>query len=119
MLEESIAHLKKEPAMKWDAMLAYAIFRISETFSDRDYVIKNIQDLSDHLLKSKEERLADFGRMLGGVLRRLDLPGKAMKLEGVLMDGAPLDGESLKGKYVLVDFWRRGADSAFKRYPIC
>ncbi|MBX3427417.1 MAG: TlpA family protein disulfide reductase [Pirellulales bacterium] len=50
-------------------------------------------------------RREDAVKMLGGVARRLSLPGKTMALEGTLLDGTDLDWSQYEGKVVLVDFW--------------
>jgi thiol-disulfide isomerase/thioredoxin len=54
--------------------------------------------------QQKPELQEDLAR-LEGMLRRLRLPGSTLQLQGVLLDGTPLDWESYRGKVVLVDFW--------------
>lgn len=45
-----------------------------------------------------------FAPRLAGIVRRFDLIGKPMVLEGKLLDGTPFDWNSYRGKVVLVDF---------------
>lgn len=40
-----------------------------------------------------------------GMVRRLNLVGQPLELEGTLLDGQPFDWESYRGKVVLVDFF--------------
>jgi len=42
---------------------------------------------------------------VGGMARRLSLPGNPMKITGTLLSGQPFDQNALAGKVVLVDFW--------------
>jgi thiol-disulfide isomerase/thioredoxin len=58
------------------------------------------------LLKSqKEPRFAQFGEIMLGSGRRLNLVGSKMKVSGTTFAGEPFELDSLKGKVVLVDFW--------------
>lgn len=45
-----------------------------------------------------------YAPRLAGIVRRFDLIGKPMVLEGKLLDGTPFDWNSYRGKVVLVDF---------------
>ena len=42
---------------------------------------------------------------LEGVLRRLQLPGNPIEVEGDLLTGGPVDWASYRGKVVLIDYW--------------
>lgn len=61
--------------------------------------------LGKHFEDSKVEAVAEQAKMMVGASRRLDLPGKPLKLAGTTFEGKPFDIASLKGKVVLVDFW--------------
>jgi thiol-disulfide isomerase/thioredoxin len=52
-----------------------------------------------------DPQIAKAAEILDGTLRRMNLPGGQIELEGTLMDGKTLDWESYRGKVVLVDFW--------------
>jgi thiol-disulfide isomerase/thioredoxin len=54
---------------------------------------------------SGNERIRQLATSLEGVLRRLDLPGNPIEIEGTLLDKSPFNPASLAGKVVLVDFW--------------
>jgi thiol-disulfide isomerase/thioredoxin len=49
--------------------------------------------------------LADFTQILEGVVRRLNLVGQPMQLDGKLLSGGSLDWSKYSGKVVLVVFW--------------
>lgn len=55
--------------------------------------------------ESEDPKVAQMAPMVEAIVRRLNLPGNKMELEGSLLDGTPLDWESYRGKVVLVDFW--------------
>ncbi|MFO0883029.1 MAG: TlpA disulfide reductase family protein [Pirellulales bacterium] len=61
--------------------------------------------MGKHFEDSKVEEVAEQAKMMVGASRRLDLPGKPLKLAGTTFEGKPFDIASLKGKVVLVDFW--------------
>ena len=54
---------------------------------------------------SPDKEVSVWSAKFGGIARRLNLPGKPLELEGVLVDGTPLNWASYMGKVVLVDFW--------------
>ena len=58
-----------------------------------------------YLLIQKHFSDHPMAEQVAGSIRRLDLPGKPMKISGTTLDGKPFDIGSLKGKVVLVDFW--------------
>ncbi|WP_437190852.1 TlpA family protein disulfide reductase [Planctomicrobium sp. SH527] len=53
----------------------------------------------------KDERLADLVTSLEGTVRRLQLPGNPILVDGKTLGGEAFNINSLKGKVVLVDFW--------------
>lgn len=57
------------------------------------------------LKKTKNEELAQVIEQLEGTLRKLDIVGKPLDIEGTLVDGKKFDWATYKGKVVLVDFW--------------
>ncbi len=57
------------------------------------------------LKQSKSEQLAPIVEQLEAALKKLELIGKPLDIEGTLVDGKKFDWSSYKGKVVLVDFW--------------
>jgi thiol-disulfide isomerase/thioredoxin len=54
---------------------------------------------------SGNEGIRKMATSFDGVLRRLNLPGNPIEIEGTLLDKSPFNPASLAGKVVLVDFW--------------
>ncbi len=67
----------------------------------------DLLDLMEQKLGKSEnpEVAAEVKDALENGRKRLDLLGKPLPLEGVLLDGQPFDPATLQGKVVLVDFW--------------
>ena len=57
------------------------------------------------LAKNESEPVAERGKFMLGVARRLKLVGNPMELIGKTVEGKPFDLHDWKGKVVLVDFW--------------
>jgi thiol-disulfide isomerase/thioredoxin len=55
--------------------------------------------------KSSEPVIQRRTPLMEGVVRRLDIIGKPLELEGTLLDGAEFDWAAYRGKVVLVDFF--------------
>jgi len=53
---------------------------------------------------SDDEKVKKLAPSLEGIVRRLELTGKPMELEGKLLDGTEFDWNSYRGKVVLIDF---------------
>ncbi|MBQ7111763.1 MAG: hypothetical protein IJO06_11160 [Thermoguttaceae bacterium] len=58
------------------------------------------KELRDVLADSDDAKRRKTAERLSGEIRREELPGKELKLEGVLADGTELDWESYRGKVV-------------------
>ncbi len=66
---------------------------------------KILIELVDSMRTSGKESLKRAAERFEGPLRMAKLPGSEMKVEGLFLDGKPIDWKSYKGKVVLVDFW--------------
>jgi thiol-disulfide isomerase/thioredoxin len=62
-------------------------------------------ELGKLLAASNNPSIALVGRMMEGAGRRLNLVGNTIQVEGLTLDGQPLDWSQYKGRVVLVDFW--------------
>ena len=63
------------------------------------------QTVSKLYATNADPKIAQLGKKLEGVARRLNLIGNPMELKGTKIDGKAFDIAELKGKVVLVDFW--------------
>lgn len=73
--------------------------------TDRAMSIELIKTLLPKMLASEDEKIVAMAPKLEGVMRRTQLPGNFMDVEGTLLSGDVIDWESYRGKVVLVDYW--------------
>ncbi len=64
-----------------------------------------LKELSGMASKSSDPEITKLAKRFEGIVRRLTLMGNPIEIKGTMLDGAPFDPGSLKGKVVLVDFW--------------
>ena len=57
------------------------------------------------LAGSSNAAVSSLAKKFDGVVRRLELLGSPMEIEGPLLDGSAFDQAKFSGKVVLVDFW--------------
>jgi peroxiredoxin len=93
------------PAGPAEAGLAMTVSQVLERSGHRELAIAANRDLAKLLEKSKDRAIARLAKSLEGMARRLELPGRAMPLEGTTLDGKPLSWDTYRGKVVLVQFW--------------
>ncbi len=109
LLKKQIAavldYLKDAPPQSADLGLAIMAGQIAESQGDNAYALDVYGKLSKAFNESKDERLAEFGKRLEGVVRRLSLLGHKIQLEGKLLSGEAFDFSKYQGKVVLIDFW--------------
>jgi len=97
--------LEATPPHPPDVGLAFTVGRLAETAGDNHLAINTYRSLAKAFGASKDKNLVEFAKTLEGVVRRLELVGKKMNIEGRLLGGAPFDWSRYTGKVVLVDFW--------------
>jgi thiol-disulfide isomerase/thioredoxin len=98
-------YLKESPPQSADLGLAIMTGQLAESQGDNAYALDVYGKLSKAFSESKDERLAEFGKRLEGVVRRLSLLGHKLQLEGKLLSGEAFDFSKYQGKVVLIDFW--------------
>ena len=75
------------------------------------------RDLLPLYRESSDPKIAEQVAHMEGIIRRLELPGKKLELEGKLLDGTPLDWSSYRGKVVLLDFWATDCEECLLETP--
>jgi thiol-disulfide isomerase/thioredoxin len=106
----ALNYLKEAPPQPADLGLAIMTGQIAESQGDNAYALDVYGKLSKAFNESKDESLAEYGKRLEGVVRRMSLPGHKMQLEGKLLSGEAFDFSKYQGKVVLVEFmvsWRK------------
>lgn len=104
-IDAIIDYLSQAPPQPADLRLAIMVGQVAELQGDNAYAVDVYRKLSKAFVDSKEQQLAEFGKRLEGVVRRLSLLGNKMKLEGKLLSGEAFDFTPYQGKVVLIDFW--------------
>ena len=98
-------YFKQGPPQPSDLGLAIMTGEIAELQRDNAYTQQVYRQLAKVFTESKNQNLADFGKRMEGVVRRLSLLGQNMQLEGNLLSGGTIDFSKYEGRVVLVEFW--------------
>lgn len=71
----------------------------------------------DRLEASENPELAEAAKQDRGIVRFYDLPGNAMKLEGILTSGELFNPDEYRGKIVYVDFFTTSCGWCIAEFP--
>ena len=72
---------------------------------DSELAVRTLKQGYEIAKKSTDKRYQRMAKTLVGKIRYAQLPGKKMKVEGLLVNGKPIKWKSYRGQVVLVDFW--------------
>lgn len=101
--------LRSMPAKAEHARLLTFLADVLGDTAEREQVVATVNLLRPHLKASLQAGgdagLAKKVAALDGVVRRLELPGQTIAVEGLLLDGKPIDWQAYRGKVVLIDYW--------------
>ena len=85
--------------------LARTLARSLEYAEKYDSSAKVLERLQPLALKSSDKRISAYAPKLTGAIKRLNLPGNPLELNGTTSDGKPFEWSKYKGKVVLIDYW--------------
>ena len=77
----------------------------AESSDDKKLAVETYTVMAKTLSQSQDEKALRLVKLMEGIVRRLDLIGKQVKIEGKYLGGEPFDWAKYAGKVVLVDFW--------------
>jgi thiol-disulfide isomerase/thioredoxin len=119
LLNEYIAAVKAnglKPA-DLDMLHDYSIRCSQGLFATSDAAGRPFRELLPLVRSNADPQIAGKAEKFEAVIRRLELPGKKLELEGKLFDGQQLDWKSYRGKVVLIDFWASDCSECILEIP--
>ncbi len=122
--QQTLAHVKTFLTAKGEkglqpeeVDLAIAAAAAVELGGQFDLAAQAYADFAKLVAQNKKEGLAPKQEVLTGAVRRFDLPGKEIKLEGTKADGSKFDWSAYRGKVVLVYFWASDSEPCRAELP--
>ena len=105
LVERVTEFLAEGPVGRTEAALAMMVGELTEVRGTPDLAVRAYTDFGKLLRASMDPDVVAYGKTMEGVVRRLTLVGKPIKVEGTVFGGEKLDWDAYQGKVVLVDFW--------------
>jgi peroxiredoxin len=94
-----------------------AVLSTSALFPTSDAAAAPFREVVPLFRAHSDPRVVEMADYMEATVRRLELPGKQIDLEGTFIDGAPFDWSSYRGKVVLVDFWATDCSECLIEIP--
>ena len=99
-IDAVLSHIETFPKHpRYGPTMLVEIAESADEQDDAEVAVKALRILKQKFPEAPEASFAE------GMATRVEAVGKPFPIAGTLLNGAPLDPESLKGKVVLVDFW--------------
>ena len=105
LLDEIREYLKDRTPAARDLRLASGTVRIINRVPDDSLAQRSYREFGAIFARSDDRELARYGHAIEKATKPPSRIGKPLEISGTLVDGAPLDWKSYRGKIVLVVFW--------------
>ena len=111
-------YLQKREKIEFnDIQMAILAGQNMEQLPDSNLAKEAYKSFAELFRKKQDPSLSDIIVLLESNARRLDLPGKELKLVGTDFSGKVFDIESFKSKFVLVYFWSSTTRACEQEHP--
>lgn len=104
-IDRFVSDVQKEGLTPGHADLVLRLADNLEMANQGELASRAINELLPAFRTAAEPSVQRRAPLMEGVVRRLDLVGKPLEIEGTLLDGSEFDWKSYRGKVVLVDFF--------------